>query len=87
MKISLKLITLIFILTSCDKDKYIKTYSLPKLQVVDEISFVEKKDETLFSWEVPENWLEKEPSSMRLASFDIPYGDSMADISITNFSG
>ena len=87
MKISLKLISLIFILTSCDKDKYIKTYSLPKLQVIDEISFDEKKDDTLFSWEVPVNWIEKEPSSMRLASFDIPYGDSMADISITNFSG
>ena len=87
MKISLKLISLIFILTSCDKDKYIKTYSLPKLQVVEEISFDEKKDDTLFSWEIPVNWIEKEPSSMRLASFDIPYGDSLADISITNFSG
>ena len=87
MKISLKLISLIFILTSCDKDKYVKTYSLPKLQVFEEASFDEKKDETLFSWKTPVNWLEKEPSSMRLASFDIPYGGSMADISITNFSG
>ena len=87
MIIRFKLISLLFLLFSCDKDKNIRTYSLPKVQTISSASFQELEDEKSFSWQVPQSWIEKDPSSMRLASFDVPYGNNIADISITNFSG
>ena len=81
-------IILLISLFSCNKDKYIKRYSIPKLEKSnDSISFPENKVNKSFNWVVPDNWIEGKKSSMRLASYSIPYNDEVADVSITNFSG
>ena len=81
-------IILLVCLFSCNQDKHIKKYSIPKLKKVDKSNlFSEDKVKKSFNWLVPENWNEGIKSSMRLASYSIPYNDKVADVSITNFSG
>ena len=79
---------IILIYFSCNKDKYVKTYSLPKfIPTIEEINFPDVDNQIPFSWIVPDNWIEGDKSSMRLASFKAPYNNGLADISISNFSG
>ena len=40
-----------------------------------------------FKWDVPRGWVEGKKTSMRLASYNVPFSDGIADLSITNFSG
>ena len=78
----------ILLCVSCNENKYVKTYTLPKINSAIEKVPLEKVDnKTSFSWIVPANWLEIDKTSMRLASFNAPYGNGIADISVTNFSG
>jgi len=83
--------TFIFIsilLFSCNKDKHIKHYTLLKLDVVTKNQdLIKQNDKKSFNWEVPDNWIEGKKSSMRLASYSIPYDGELADVSISNFSG
>ncbi len=73
---------------SCKENKYIKTYKLPKFEPIVKDVKVPKSDiDKPFSWVVPDNWLNGDMSSMRLASFNAPYSKGVADISVTNFSG
>ena len=73
---------------SCNKSKYVKTYTFPKLNSAVETVKLENADnQKPFSWSVPENWIEGAKSSMRLASFSASYSNGTADFSITNFSG
>jgi len=73
---------------ACNKNKYVKTYTLPKLKSAIETIKLENPDnQKPFSWSVPKNWIEGDKSSMRLASFSASHNDGIADISITNFSG
>lgn len=74
---------------SCSEDRYVKHYIIPKLVIVDEVKneLSSNNDMKAFSWDVPENWMTGKKSSMRLASYSIPYDETMADVSITNFSG
>ena len=79
---------IIIICFSCNKDKYVKTYTIPKLQpIIETVELTTHDNKKLFSWTVPDNWIEGDKSSMRLASFKAPYNSELADISITNFSG
>ena len=78
----------ILLCVSCNENKYVKIYTLPKINSAIEKVPLEKVDnKTPFSWTVPANWLEIDKTSMRLASFNAPYGNGIADISVTNFSG
>ena len=83
--------TFIFIsilLFSCNKDKHIKHYTLLKLDVVTKNQdLIKQNDKKSFNWEVPDNWIEGKKSSMRLATYSIPYNGKVADVSITNFLG
>tara|TARA_B110000263_G_scaffold94527_1_gene82684 strand:+ start:2002 stop:2544 length:543 start_codon:yes stop_codon:yes gene_type:complete len=79
---------IILICFSCNKNKYVETYELPKLMpTIEEVDLVDVNNQIPFSWIVPNNWIEGAKSSMRLASFNAPYNNGLADISITNFSG
>ena len=79
---------IVLLCISCNKNKYVKTYSLPKINsAVEKVQLEEVDNGTPFSWTVPDNWIEGDKSSMRLASFKVPYNSELADISITNFSG
>ena len=81
------LITFIFFY-ACNEDNSIKTYSLPKQKEFPQS--LQSKEENLeipFSWNAPKHWTTGKPSSMRLASYNVPFNRGYADISITNFSG
>ena len=84
-----KLYIFVFILAlSCNDDKHIKYYKIPKLNVVNKNQDFKIEDSQLsFTWDVPKNWVIGKESSMRLASYSIAYDNLFADVSVTNFSG
>ena len=82
------LIILLLFNYACEKNSYIRKYTLTKPSKssnVDKTSFktINKK----FSWKAPVNWIEVEKSSMRIGSYKIPYSKGYGDLSITNFQG
>ena len=81
----------IFILTlvlSCNNDKHVKYYKIPKFKEVSKNQdFIIEDSQLSFTWDVPKNWVIGKKSSMRLASYSIPYNNLFADVSVTNFSG
>ena len=79
---------IIIICFSCNKDKYVKTYTIPKLQpIIETVVLTAHDNKKPISWTAPDNWMEGSESSMRLASFNVSYNGGIADVSITNFSG
>ena len=74
---------------SCDKKNNVTTYRLAKPATSLEVKKTnnELPSRLNFSWESPESWEEGKKSSMRLASYSIPFSNGFADLSITNFSG
>ena len=81
---------LLFIVSlSCDSGHHTRTYHLPKTKVnTFQPSTVEKVTEiSSFTWEKPTSWIPNEGSSMRLASFEIPYSTGSGDLSIMELGG
>ena len=95
----ISVISLLFF--SCNEDKYIRTYKVPKEipdNKINQLSFKpENKDSSSpqqISWDSPDSWIKSEnTSSMRLASFQVPYYGydpskiDYADLSISILSG
>ena len=84
----MKLLLLSFFLFvfCCDNKGSVKTYSIEKQKK----QLMEKKDlntKMLFNWVAPIHWEEGKVSSMRLASYNLPYNGGVGDLSITNFGG
>ena len=74
---------------SCDEGKHIRTYSLLK-EIANNFTPPDIKREiesSEFKWEKPDSWMPSEGSSMRLASFAIPYSGGSADLSVIQLSG
>ena len=76
-----------FIICSCDENKHVKSYRLPKT------SFNISKNEAPkdiqksingISWDLPQNWVPSDGHSMRLASFDVPFSRGIGDLSIVS---
>ena len=89
MKIKLFYLLFIFLCYSCNDEKYIRKYSIPKTPtikppVVDNNSNNNKLE---FYWVPKDDWKEGSSSSMRIGSYLIPYSKGEADLSITHFSG
>ena len=89
---AIKLIFSIFILVflhSCGQDNHIRTYQLAKTKAPGSAPRVEgpNKKFTGFSWKKPESWFPSSGSSMRLASFDIPYSEGSGDLSVIQLGG
>ena len=81
---------LLFIVSlSCDSGHHTRTYQLPKTKVnTFQPSTVEKVTKiSSFTWEKPTSWIPNEGSSMRLASFEIPYSTGSGDLSIMELGG
>ena len=78
-----KLYIFVFILAlSCNDDKHIKYYKIPKLKEVNKNQDFKIEDSQLsFTWDVPKNWVIGKESSMRLASYSIAYDNLFADVS------
>ena len=75
------------IISSCDNDKHIHTYSLPKNQKI--VNKLDKKvnDINSLTWNKPSSWKVSSGSSMRLASFDVPYKYGVGDLSVIKLQG
>ena len=79
-----------FIIYSCDENKHVKSYRLPKTNF--NISKNEapkdiRKNVNGISWDLPQTWVPSDGHSMRLASFDVPYSNGVGDLSIVSLSG
>ena len=85
----LLLILFLFFIFSCEKNNNVTTYRLSKPKETLKITKEKDKldDKLSFAWDAPQSWLEGKKSSMRLASYNVPFSNGIADLSITNFSG
>ena len=86
-KVSLLYILLLFI--ACENDnKGPRTYKIYKNDSLDLRKENPKILSDDFKWSAPKSWnLKENTSSFRLASYDVPYLNSKADLSITKFPG
>ena len=89
---AIKLIFSIFILVflhSCGQDNHIRTYQLAKTKTLGSAPRGETPNNksTGFIWKKPESWIPSSGSSMRLASFDVPYSDGIGDLSVIQLGG
>ena len=80
------LICTIVILQSCGKDNHTRRYHLPKSEVPPIIQPVNSPKSGI-SWEIPEMWVTSSGSSMRLASFEVPYSGGTGDLSVIQLAG
>ena len=80
------LICTIVILQSCGKDNHTRTYHLPKSEVPPKIKPVNSPKSGI-NWEKPEMWVTSSGSSMRLASFEVPYTEGTGDLSVIQLAG
>jgi len=75
----------LLLIVSCDNNS-IKTYSIPK-QKIALVENAVSNATNLFNWAIPDHWEKGTVSSMRLASYNIPYNGGLGDLSVTNFGG
>ena len=74
---------------SCDSKNYTRTYHLPKAKADNFTSSsvdTEAKPSGI-TWDKPESWIPTKGSSMRLASFTVPYSGGSGDISVIKLGG
>ena len=77
----------LFFLLSCEKDKHVRTYRLPKIDSKPIAEEVQPNVEFSVAWEKPESWIQVDGHSMRLASFNTPFSEGSGDVSVTTFGG
>ena len=77
---------IVIILISCKNDEsYINTYKIYKSPIKQD--FQKSQQQKKFYWEKPESWIESEGSSMRLATFQVPYSSGYAELSVSEIGG
>ena len=81
------LLCLLLFLISCEKNKHVRTYRLPKIDSKPTLEEVQPSVEFSVAWVKPESWIQGEGHSMRLASFNTPFSDGSGDVSVTTFGG
>ena len=74
---------------SCNETNHVRKYSIPKLTktTIDTSNSVKSTTSTQFTWLAPEHWTLGKENSMRIGSYNIPYNDKLADLSISYFKG
>ena len=80
------LICTIIIVQSCGNDNHIRTYRLPKTTPSPQKQSGNSSISGI-KWEKPEMWVESNGSSMRLASFEVPYMEGNGDLSVVQLAG
>ena len=80
---------LTIVVLSCDSSNHTRTYNLPKVKINDFVPQGIKKttEEAELIWEKPDSWIPSKGSSMRLASFSIPYSGGAGDLSVIQLGG
>ena len=81
------LLCLLLFLMSCEKNKHVRTYRLPKVDTKPIVEEVQPSVEFSVTWEKPESWIQVDGHSMRLASFNTPFSEGTGDVSVTTFGG
>ena len=81
------LLCLLFFFMSCEKNKHVRTYRLPKVDTKPIVEEVQSSVEFSVTWEKPESWIQVDGHSMRLASFNTPFSEGLGDVSVTTFGG
>ena len=83
------LLFLVFLMLSCDSRNNIRIYYLPKNHTHNDpqqTKIIESQSSE-FSWEKPDSWIPSQGSSMRIASFDVPFSTGMGDLSVMELGG
>ena len=80
---------LTIVLLSCDSPNHTRTYNLPKVKKNDfaPLDLNKTTEHAELIWEKPDSWIPSEGSSMRIASFAIPYSGGTGDLSVIQLSG
>ena len=80
---------LTIVLLSCDSRNNTRTYNLPKVKKNDfaPLDLNKTTKHAGLIWEKPDSWIPSEGSSMRIASFAIPYSGGTGDLSVIQLSG
>jgi|TARA_B110000263_G_scaffold176770_1_gene154509 hypothetical protein len=84
------LLVLLFVISSCDKNRHVKSYRMPKTDfniIKNDVPKDLQNNVRGLSWIVPESWMPSEGHSMRLASFDTPFSKGVGDLSIVSLGG
>ncbi len=71
----------------CESNEHIRKYRLPKNTMEGKNKSQKIHIEFQIGWIKPQSWKEVKGHTMRYASFNAPYVDGNADISITTFEG
>ena len=74
---------------SCDSGNHTRTYNLPKVKNNNIVPQGIKKttEQAELIWAKPDSWIPSKGSSMRLASFAIPYSVGSGDLSVIKLNG
>ena len=76
----------IVILQSCNQNNHVQTYRLQKSAPSPQIKIINNPSSN-FSWVKPEGWIPSSGSSMRLASFEVPFKGGVGDLSVIKLAG
>ena len=81
---------IIFLTFSCTTGDNIRTYKLAKSVQVEVNNNIEKYDKNVTDeliWVMPKTWIPSSGSSMRIASFNVPYLNELGDLSVIKLGG
>ena len=83
------ILSIFFVFQSCDDKKHIRQYAIPKLisEPKQQLNNQKTVNQSRFKWTAPDHWILGKESSMRIGSYQIPYKNKFADLSITFFKG
>ena len=83
------LLYLVFFMLSCDSRNHTRIYYLPKNHTHNDSQQTKiiESQSSGFSWEKPDTWIPSQGSSMRIASFDVPFSTGMGDLSVMELGG
>ena len=85
----LLLVCFLIIILSCDTGDHIRTYRLPKINMIPdkENALIKMSENLKLSWEKPESWIETSGHEMRLVSYNVPFSNGIGDLSVITFEG
>ena len=81
---------IVFLSFSCTSGDNIRTYKLAKSDIPPVISTNQKQGVNAsegLTWDLPRTWVPTSGSSMRIASFNVPYLNEFGDLSVIKLGG
>ena len=80
---------IIFFMFSCESSSHIRTYRIEKTHLFNKQyqNDIRNSQSLSISWKKPESWIYSKGSSMRIASFDVPFSNGIGDLSVMELGG